>query len=97
MTTFASLIGYNVRAHRLLLPGARHVQPNGSTGLHGLMHPRALQVMLGRQDPLFQPSGMHAAVNTIAAVYEKAGCPEKFSCYGRPSARIQPSYARTSD
>jgi dienelactone hydrolase len=79
MTTFASLIGYNVRGavgYFSQVPGMYNQMD--LPDFMALCIPRALQVMLGRQDPLFQPSGMHAAVNTIAAAYEKAGCPEKF-------------------
>lgn len=80
MTTFASLIGYNVRGavgYFSHIPGMY-----GQMDLPDFMAlciPRALQVMLGWQDPLFQPPGMWEAVNSIAAAYKKAGCPEKFN------------------
>jgi dienelactone hydrolase len=79
MTTFSSLIGYNVRGavgYFSHVPGL--YSQMDLPDFMALCIPRALQVMLGWQDLLFQPSGMHAAVNTIAAAYQKAGCPEKF-------------------
>src|SRR5262249_19417237 len=58
------------------------------TGLHryldlpdvsSLTAPRALMVQQCSQDKLFPPEGMKAAVERIAAAYEKAGCKEQFA------------------
>jgi len=46
--------------------------------LAGIAAPTALMVISGVQDALFEPRGMQAAHDKIAAVYKKAGAAEKF-------------------
>lgn len=57
------------------LPGA--LRSFDMPDLAGLIAPRALIVVTGREDPVFPISGVRDAFSTIRAVYERAGVPER--------------------
>ncbi len=83
VTGFLSAVRPMIRAH-LDIHSWVHFLP----GLHryldlpdvaSLAAPRALLVQQCARDQLFPPAGMKEGVETIAAVYEKAGAREKFA------------------
>ena len=76
MTSFASQIRrrtMNTMGLSFTIPGMyRHFD---LPDLAAAIAPRAIMVMNGTKDPLFEPEGVKAAFTKIAKCYEKAGAP----------------------
>ncbi len=78
MTSFPTQLRKHIRytiGHTMLVPGLyRHLD---YPDVASLAMPRALLVINGSRDTLFEPAGVRAAFEKLATCYRKAGAPER--------------------